>query len=464
MSQNTPQFVSGPTSPSGNLHKRRLEDDDNDMVNDRAKRRLIQTFETLSLANKSSTTDSPHFTDAIGSATLRNNDVNPFVPSEPLLFKPAANTSDSVGWPQKKEEPKIDYMDASAPNKIFIPSIDEFLAQEGDSGAEQEEEEVNPKEYPEDDGSSSSGYDEYDDDWSGEYGFDSEVENDHVNQTSRKLGDGHCMEGSDDYRPTRDSILTNGRLSELSNQQQGDVDRIHQHKKNRRHKNKVKRLRIVGRAAREAVMRVPDSVLRASSPSSLLSRTLRNIPDSTRILGAPGVIRMNGGSGSGLDGEYTFFERPSRELIKYEPAEHIIWKHFARWMLEKEQAEDINMDDDEPEGYQSYPTQGYHRRNMFDQNYTSPGYQDSDFTNGSISQPQLYHQNNNQFNQFNQFQNPQYQNEVIQPSLNQYHQYTPYTEATFSQPNPFQNGANQTYSSYSAPSRDDDDDLMDLDD
>lgn len=352
------------------FHKRRHEDDDNYLLEqkERSKRRLIQTFQTLSLNKDSNNLINPlgHL-EPRGLDTISNQSVfnkkNEIVKNTTYPTTKAGDINSSNGSKVISKKNDSDYMDTSGPYTVFIPSIDEFLAQEGSSssGEEEEEEEEATKQF---------------EDESNLPKTKQKIHKNLVQSPADKNSLGYILDDQDNGYESSSSDISNQSSGYLSDQSASDMDlddyftksgRKYKNKgygnnhlsprnklSRRGSANKVKKLEIVNRATRDAVMRVPESVLNSSSSNSVSPSShfalsdlgvskkyaLGRIPDPTSVLSVPGVhhISSHGFSGSRNDGQFTFYERPTYELIKYIPKEQVVWEHFAKWMLEKNSA------------------------------------------------------------------------------------------------------------------------------
>lgn len=405
------------------FHKRRHEDDDNYLLEqkERSKRRLIQTFQTLSL-NKDSNDPAnpsghfePHGLDTLSNQSVFNKNTevinNTTYPTTKACDRNSSNGSKVIS---KKDD--CDYMDTSGPYTVFIPSIDEFLAQEGSSSSGEEEEQDATKQFED------------------ESNLPKTKQKIHTNlaqSPADKNSLGYILDNQDNGYESSSSDMSNQSSGYVSDQSASDMDlddyftksgRKHKNKSygnnnfsprnklsRRGSANKVKKFEIVNRATRDAVMRVPDSVLNSSSSNSISPSShfalsdigvskkyaLGRIPDPTSVLSVPGVhhVSSHGFSGSRNDGLFAFYDRPTYELIKYIPKEQVVWEHFAKWMLEKNSAgknsvpknsfsyngnnyiknicdynEDMDMDDNSAE------LNNINSRAYFQHNYDSPTY------------------------------------------------------------------------------------------
>lgn len=331
-----------------NSHQKRRHEDDgnNDQSGDpgRVKRRMIQTFESLSLKGDANNNHMPR--------PLNQNRPSIFEPSsKPLLIQSqlapnntfsnnnapiqshnivppgirgptnSNNYNQSKPTSSIKNEEITDFMDTSGPHTVFIPSIDDFLAQEASDNSSSD-----------DDENYSSGY---------ESGSSSEH-----GSSSRAYGKGESdMELDDSLANRRHVLNSRARKKRGTHGRKANRDEKGIYQNN----NQFGKFQIVNKAARNSVMRVPDAVLRSSSrgpnsnglPQSFdFSRKnwLGSIPDTTSMISVPGVCHHSsyGFSGSGPDGSFRFYEKPTYELILYEPRDQVVWKHFAKWAIEKQ--------------------------------------------------------------------------------------------------------------------------------
>ncbi|VVT43639.1 uncharacterized protein SAPINGB_P000076 [Magnusiomyces paraingens] len=160
-----------PPSQQSTSHKRRHNSTSDDVSTERAKRRLISTFEHLSLGkNNAKTPGTTHNPFGLAKVIPKQSDTSskrleqpPVTPAQTPPIKqvtqqqqqpPAlAQTHAPARAQTQAPAPETDYMDTSGPHTVFIPSIDDFLAAEGTSSDEFHSSDVDNEEdsYTEDD-------------------------------------------------------------------------------------------------------------------------------------------------------------------------------------------------------------------------------------------------------------------------------------------------------------------------
>lgn len=365
-----------------NTHKRRHEDVQDS--GERAKRRLIQNFEHLSLnsnkknklpirTGKSNTTFG--IINKLASSTEQGAQITP-TPINPDLSN--TPTQLSAPRPLPTAEGTTDYMDTSGPNTVFIPSIDEFLAAEGTS--EEEYKDDSNTDSDDDDSSVSTSDDDDSDLASLLLGGDDDNDGQPALENQRHPYAYAYTGINTATRPLQEQIDEDGVVEadsedDMDTEDEDDADFSSDSEPARKRGLSTPSNRSF---KKQRVDRSPSPSLSASEDSKADKKCRKKRKKKLKFqlkLARKGLFKV---PVSVLGPRPHFYEKPSSELLPYIPAEQLLWGRLALWLQQQTQKESAKRDHDE--------TMSDEDVGLYEHGYDSPGF----FYSDTLSSPLTY--------------------------------------------------------------------------